>query len=81
LAEEAITENYLYYDSEDCDGDDEDTDIEEEPEEWSPHDNYGYRKFLNKSYDNGVYTGYADGIKVGELDQEANWQFQKLSLK
>ena len=73
-------DNTIYVDSEDMDGDDEeenlDTEDESTEEEWEGHDNYGYKRYLNKSYDNGVYAGYADGIQIGELDQEPNWQFK-----
>ncbi len=83
-SENLETGHDAYIDSDDNDGDDEtdfeldSADQEVEDDSWytEPHDNYGYKKFLNKSYDNGVYVGYADGIITGELDQEANWQFK-----
>jgi len=52
----------------DCEIEYDEEENDNSDEEFGPHDNYGYQKFLNKSYDNGVYTGYADGIKIGELD-------------
>jgi len=72
-------EHEVYVDTEDNDGDAEtDGDDDEGEEEWfdQGHDHYGYKHVLNKSYDTGVYKGYADGIQIGELDREANWQFK-----
>lgn len=76
---DAGNDNFVYVDSEDMDADEEDAETEGDStdEEWEPHDCYGYKQMLNKSYDNGVYVGYADGIKIGELDQEPNWQFKQ----
>jgi len=74
-------EHEKYVDSEENDADD-DLDLSDFDSDtdntWytDDHDFYGYKHLMNKSYDNGVYTGYADGIIVNELDQEANWQFK-----
>jgi len=74
-------EHEKYVDSEENDADD-DLDLSDFDSDtdntWytDDHDFYGYKHLMNKSYDNGVYTGYADGIVVNELDQEANWQFK-----
>mmetsp|Transcript_40631 Transcript_40631/g.36070 ORF Transcript_40631/g.36070 Transcript_40631/m.36070 type:complete len:368 (+) Transcript_40631:1130-2233(+) len=82
--DDAEDNHEVYCETEDNDGDDEEENDEElaeleGDEGWydAPHDNYGYKHLLNKSFDNGVYVGYADGIMTGELDQEANPQFKE----
>ena len=75
-------ERYPETEENDADDDLELSDIENEDDDendtWytDEHSSYGYKHVLNKSYDNGVYTGYAGGIVVDELDAEANWQFK-----
>jgi serine/threonine-protein kinase SRPK3 len=39
------------------------------------HDNYGYDKLLNTSFQKGGYVPYGGGIDFEELDQDPNWQF------
>ena len=82
-AESPDSGHEMYPETEDNEGDDEsdfdsgsDRDLDEDIWYNEPHDYYGYKHLLNRSYDNGVYVGYADGIITGELDQEANWQFK-----
>jgi len=81
--EDETQEHPKYVETEDNDADDdlEESDLEDDNEAndtWytEGHDNYGYKHLMNKSFDNGTYTGYAGGIVVDELDREANWQFK-----
>ena len=78
--EDGELEHETYVEEEDNDADDDGyVTGEDEENGWynEEHDYYGYKHLMNKSYDNGVYTGYADGIIVDELDKEANWQFKQ----
>jgi hypothetical protein len=56
-----------------CEDNDELTDETDSSFEDDRDNEYGF-PILDRSF-RTVYTGYAHGIKIGELDQTANWQF------
>lgn len=68
-----------YLDSDDHEADDELNDYSDQDDDdeldYGPHDNYGYQKYLNRSYDNGIFVGHNGGIDVASLDQDPRWQF------
>jgi len=74
---EANDSDIIYGGSEDNNSEDEEFLMDSSDEEESPENPYGFA-ILDKSFRN-VYTGYAGGIKVDELDQTSNWQFSHLS--
>jgi hypothetical protein len=81
--DELNLESHEAEDSDNQDADSEDNDYEDEEsgdEDRERGENNFYipsRYAIDRSFYNGGYIGYGDGIKLDELDHTANWQFDE----